>query len=125
MEKNINLIKKELGQYFTKSQLLRNHVHSLIKNNPKVILEPSVGRGDLVVDIKDKYDFVMYEIDESITDFLIDKKLIIFSDFLVAQIDKKFDTIIGNPPFVVRKKIIICILLLSKNVMTCSLIMVR
>ena len=43
----------------------------------------------------------MYEIDESIKFLpIINFKNIIFGDFLVQNIEKKYDTIIGNPPYV-------------------------
>ena len=45
---------KELGQYFTKNKILQKKVYELILNNPKLILEPSVGRGDLVKFILNK-----------------------------------------------------------------------
>lgn len=40
--------KNKLGQYFTKNLQLKNKVYDFILNNPTTILEPSVGRGDLV-----------------------------------------------------------------------------
>lgn len=95
------------GQYFTKNRLLQKKMYSFILNNPKEILEPSVGRGDLVQYIDSQIPnikFDMYEIDDKIKDFLIDKKQIIFGDFLCQQINKKYDTIIGNPPYVRTKK---------------------
>ena len=39
---------KHLGQYFTKNVDLQKKVYEFIYNNPETILEPSVGRGDLV-----------------------------------------------------------------------------
>ncbi len=94
----------EKGQYFTKNKLLKLCVNKLIKNNPKLILEPSVGRGDLVDYVRNKRKgmcFDMYEIDEEI-EFLedIEKEKINFGDFLNFKIDKKYKTIIGNPPYV-------------------------
>jgi len=94
----------EKGQYFTKNKLLKLCVNKLIKNNPKLILEPSVGRGDLVDYVRKKRKgmrFDMYEIDEEI-EFLedIEKEKINFGDFLNFKIDKKYKTIIGNPPYV-------------------------
>lgn len=60
---------KNLGQYFTTNRELREVVYGFIKNNPKVILEPSLGRGDLIQDIickKKNVEFDMYEIDSTI-----------------------------------------------------------
>ena len=36
------------GQYFTKNLKLKQKLYSFILNKPNLILEPSVGRGDLV-----------------------------------------------------------------------------
>jgi len=97
---------KELGQYFTKNETLKSTLYSFILNNPSVILEPSFGRGDLVQEIlKYKPDifFDLYEIDDTI-EFLpcIEQiaKNIYFQDFLTSEIDNKYKTIIGNPPYV-------------------------
>ena len=47
----------------------------------------------------------MYEIDKNIKILnTIDKKNIIFGDFLEKKIIKKYDTIIGNPPYVKTSK---------------------
>ena len=98
----------EKGQYFTKDISLQDNVFKMIKNNPDTILEPSVGRGDLVQYSQrqnSKIKFDLYEIDKSIL-FLdcIDKEKIIFGDFLSHNISKRYDTIIGNPPYVKTKK---------------------
>jgi adenine-specific DNA-methyltransferase len=97
-----------LGQYFTTNETLKEKLYSFICNTPSLILEPSVGRGDLVSFIQKKKDnikFDMYEIDKEIN-FLadIDKEKIIFGDFLMQHINKKYKTIIGNPPYVKTKK---------------------
>ena len=94
------------GQYFTKNEYLKNCVFSLISNNPSTILEPSVGRGDLVKHVQDHWTssddpprFVMYEIDDNL-ECLVNKKDICFTDFLKVPKNETFDTIIGNPPYV-------------------------
>lgn len=92
----------ELGQYFTRNIRLQKIVYNLIKNNPKIILEPSVGRGDLVsyvVSQNDTIRFDCYEIDGSI-DFIIDHHDITICDFLKADMSEQYTTIIGNPPYV-------------------------
>jgi adenine-specific DNA-methyltransferase len=97
---------KYLGQYFTKDISLQKKVFEFIKNNPKKILEPSVGRGDLVKYISKHYPntkFTCYEIDKSI-DFIINTDCIISGDFLKIDIKDKWKTIIGNPPYVKTKK---------------------
>lgn len=97
----------EKGQYFTKNVLLQESVRKLILNKPNTILEPSMGRGDLIKYIQSKHKnikFDLYEIDETI-DFLpeIKKDHIHFGDFLQQEINNKYDTIIGNPPYVKTK----------------------
>jgi adenine-specific DNA-methyltransferase len=97
---------KYLGQYFTKDISLQKKVYEFIKNNPKKILEPSVGRGDLVKYVLKHHPnikFNCYEIDKSI-DFIIDANCIISGDFLKTDIKNKWKTIIGNPPYVKTKK---------------------
>ena len=39
---------KKLGQFFTTNIELQKKVYEFIFNNPKIILEPSVGKGHLV-----------------------------------------------------------------------------
>ena len=95
------------GQYFTKNKTLQKCVIDFILNNPKIILEPSIGRGDLVNCVLDKFnvEFYMCEIDENIQLLnSIDKNKIIYNYFLKIKIDNKFDTIIGNPPYVKTKE---------------------
>jgi adenine-specific DNA-methyltransferase len=96
------------GQYFTTNEILKQKVYEFIHNEPKKILEPSIGRGDLVdyiISINPKIKFDMYEIDKKIL-FLdsIKKNKIKFGDFLQQEITKKYITIVGNPPYVKTKK---------------------
>jgi adenine-specific DNA-methyltransferase len=99
--------KKKLGQYFTESKELKDKVKLFILNKPDVILEPSIGQGDLVLtaynlDTKPIVD--MYEIDPEIKLLDgIDRKLVNYCDFLDSPIDKKYKTIIGNPPYIKKK----------------------
>ncbi len=106
-EKNKELcnIKKirELGQYFTTNDSLKNKVLELVMNNPDVILEPSVGQGDLIQVIynnNSNIHFDMYEIDTKIKMLDNIPKNVIYGDFLKQDIKKKYKTIIGNPPFI-------------------------
>ena len=96
------------GQYFTEDKDLQNAVMSLIFNIPSKILEPSIGRGDLVSCVKNKFKNVpvdMYELDNNI-DMLegIEKEKIVYGDFMQQNINTKYETIIGNPPYVKTKK---------------------
>lgn len=98
------MVKNNLGQYFTKNEILKETIFKFILNKPKIILEPSIGRGDLVEYISENMEnvlFEMYEIDEHIN-FLksIKKEDVKITDFLKAKIDLKFKTIIGNPPYI-------------------------
>lgn len=97
----------EKGQYFTKNEILQEFVRRLILNKPNKILEPSMGRGDLIKYIQSitpNIEFDLYEIDETIN-FLpeIQKEQIHFGDFLQQEINNKYKTIIGNPPYVKTK----------------------
>ena len=97
----------EKGQYFTKNKILQEFVRRLILNKPNKILEPSMGRGDLIKYIQSitpNIEFDLYEIDETIN-FLpeIQKEQIHFGDFLQQEINNKYKTIIGNPPYVKTK----------------------
>jgi adenine-specific DNA-methyltransferase len=100
--------KNNLGQFFTTDESLQKKLYEFILNKPKLILEPSIGAGDLINYILSKSPkilFDMYEIDTNI-EFLntINKKNIIFGDFLKKKINKTYDTIIGNPPYVKTSK---------------------
>lgn len=99
---------KTLGQFFTTNNELKNKVFEFILNNPTNILEPSIGRGDLVSHVIDNIQnicFDMYEIDETIHLLdTIDRNNVIYGDFLKQDITKKYKTIIGNPPYVRTKK---------------------
>lgn len=93
----------ELGQYFTTDSTLKQKVVEFILNKPKVILEPSVGQGDLVKavhDNKQDIQFDMYEIDSTIQLLEHIPTNVIYGDFLQQNIKKNYTTIIGNPPFV-------------------------
>jgi adenine-specific DNA-methyltransferase len=103
-----NISNSKLGQFFTKNEILQKKLCDFIFNKPKVILEPSIGRGDLIQCVGKKLPkvkFDMYEIDKSI-EFIddIDKKNIIWGDFLEQKIISKYDTIVGNPPYVKTSK---------------------
>lgn len=114
------------GQYFTTNTELKENVYKFIENSPSLILEPSIGRGDLIKYINEKNTtvlFDMYEIDEEIK--LLDeinKKEVVYGDFTEQKVNKLYKTIIGNPPYVKLKSgnlylnfIEICYHLLEKN----------
>ena len=100
--------KHALGQYFTTHIELKKKVLEFILNEPTNILEPCIGRGDLITFITDKspnITFDMYEIDSTIKlldDIQEDK--VIYADFMKQVIAKTYKTIIGNPPYIRTKK---------------------
>jgi len=98
----------QYGQYFTKNNYLKEQVYKLIQNNPAKILEPSMGRGDIVDYVLKKspdIQFDLYEIDTNIEPLnTISKDTIVFTDFMTCDITETYNTIIGNPPFVRTKK---------------------
>ncbi len=100
--------KQLFGQYFTTNNELKEIVYKFILNKPNEILEPSIGQGDLVKLILDKHNDItidMYEIDPTIKLLSnIDKNQVKYTDFLVQNINKKYLTIVGNPPYVRTKK---------------------
>ena len=100
--------KHNLGQYFTTHVLLKEKVAEFILNSPDNILEPSMGRGDLVIFIKERnptITFDMYEIDPTIQVLdKIQKDAVIYGDFINQPITKIYRTIIGNPPYIRTKK---------------------
>lgn len=105
---NTNTNARALGQYFTTNSTLKEKVLEFILNEPSNILEPAIGRGDLVLFIAGKMPktiFDMYEIDTDIE--LLDgvqKDKVVYGDFIAQNITKKYKTIIGNPPYVDRPK---------------------
>ena len=100
-----------LGQYFTTDPDLQSAVCGFIRNRPDVILEPSVGRGDLVMALRAYFEdsefapeFDMYEIDDTLEMLPgIERADVVFGDFMVGEIEKKYATIVGNPPYVRTK----------------------
>jgi adenine-specific DNA-methyltransferase len=106
-----------LGQYMTTNQLLKDTLCDFIQGlkdvapiTPMRILEPSIGCGDLVLAVIERFnhvkfsDITMCEIDEDLEQYdEIPMDQIIYGDFLAQQDLQLFDTIIANPPFVRTK----------------------
>ena len=98
--------KRSLGQYFTTHELLKNKVQEFIQNEPSCILEPSIGRGDLIETVYKKnthIQFDMYEIDTKLGIINGIPNNVIYGDFMEQKISKTYQTIIGNPPYVRTK----------------------
>lgn len=89
---------KELGQYNTKPSIIDFILKQpfMPKEKSISILEPSSGTGNFVEALKNKgyKKITTYEIDKQYKDTGV-----IIGDFLRERIGKKFDLIIGNPPF--------------------------
>ena len=83
---------------------MQEKVYSFILNKPSLILEPSMGRGDLINYVSERDNsikFDVYEIDNTINilNKYISRDKVIFGDFLEQSIQTKYKTIIGNPPY--------------------------
>ena len=103
-------MKKEL-QFFPTPKNVSDKLFSKIKNLGTEILEPSAGHGDLAFELENYVtgaNITLIEIDPRKCDILRDKidkgnfnnnYTVINEDFLNFETDKKFDTIIANPPF--------------------------
>ncbi|APC25642.1 DNA adenine methyltransferase [Only Syngen Nebraska virus 5] len=76
--------------------------------SPKTILEPTCGSGEFLSDCEKMYpnaDVIGVEIDPrsaAIAKSLATNSTVVEHDFMTWSTDKKFDLILGNPPFVVR-----------------------
>ena len=99
--------KKDLGQYFTVSERLQRWVFDKTKNKDEELLEPSFGAGHLLkpfIKYNKNYKMSCYELDKSIKPVVtFSNQSINYGDFTNQTIDKKFKTIIGNPPYVKQK----------------------
>jgi len=106
--KNISLVhRKNNGQYMTPYDIIEESLKTLPKSHYKSILEPSCGTGQFIEKIQEKYkkakitgieiDTVIYNIINNNFNNNID---IINNDFLLYDFkDKKYNLIIGNPPY--------------------------
>jgi len=94
---NMNNKKFVLGQYFTRRQVVDRVISLLLEykkfNKNIKILEPSSGTGNFVRGLKEKgfTNIQECEIDKNLTNKPC--------DFFLFDLNKKFDLIIGNPPF--------------------------
>lgn len=93
---------KQLGQFNTKIKVVENIIRRLPFRNKNIsILEPSSGSGNFVNALNNAgfTNIDYYEIDNKYE--YTNAKI---CDFLKEKIDKKYDLIIGNPPFTSRKE---------------------
>jgi len=98
-------LKHEYGQYFTDKSLTDDIVNKSLSyiDNLEYVLEPSYGNGQFIESLKKipyKIKIDAYEIDSEIFKPIENVKCI-NGDFLFDnQINKKYDLIIGNPPYI-------------------------
>ena len=100
---------KELGQFFTINEGLQQYVFDHVEHKGAQLLEPSFGSGHLLKKFLESdadYPMECYEIDSSIEPCINfnDNQRIVYGDFMSHEFDKKFKTIIGNPPYVKQSK---------------------
>ena len=100
--------KKELGQYFTVSEDLQQYVFKLVQRRGETLLEPSFGAGHLLQKFlsgKADYPMVCYELDEEVSPVVEfgQAQEVCYGDFMAADEQRKFATIIGNPPYVKQR----------------------
>ncbi len=106
--------KKEGGVYFTPPDTVLRNIQLLSPyiDNIKTILEPSCGSGEFIDCVMEKFDnkqitgveyntFIFDCVKEKYRDSDIE---LLNKDYLKYDTDKKFDLIVGNPPFYVMKK---------------------
>lgn len=100
--------KKQYGQFFTVDPKVCSLMDSLLLDPLGKVLEPSAGAGNLmlVASEREHDSLVGFELDESVP--LLDDSLNVeYGDFflLSQNLDKSFDSIIGNPPYVTWKNV--------------------
>lgn len=82
---------------------LLSRMMAKIKGNPRVILEPSAGKGTIVEKLEERYRFarvLAVEKDQELQTLLFGKGIkVVDTDFMGYSGLDKFDLIIANPPF--------------------------
>ena len=103
--------KKENGIYFTPPTSIDKMIMDIDFTNVKTVLEPSCGSCEIVnkIDNIGDYSIDCIEYNKTIYDSIKDlqfknKVSIINDDFIKHKFNKKYDLIIGNPPYFVMKK---------------------
>jgi adenine-specific DNA-methyltransferase len=100
--------KKKLGQYFTVSNKLQQFVFDRVKYKSEHLLEPSFGAGHLLlkfIEYDARYPMTCYELDDRVEPLVswTDSQSVKYCDFTKETLDRKFKTIIGNPPYVKQR----------------------
>ena len=96
---------KALGQYFTPEPVVRFKIDLITKDKNASILEPSAGTGNFLKILNEKkfLNIDAYEIDDSLRNLSNTK--INYENFLTLTDQKKYDVVIGNPPYTRWKNI--------------------
>jgi adenine-specific DNA-methyltransferase len=100
-------IKKQRGQFFTTKEKVLNVLVSLIENEGEVF-EPSAGSGHIISSIEQVYkrDIYACELDsEKVKTKVCESEIIVSNFFDYIKNNKKYPTVIGNPPFVKLKNV--------------------
>lgn len=95
--------RSEQGIYFTPKKVRDRLFEKLdtLEIRPSLVLEPSFGTGEILLDAIERYPHcVGVERNKALFDSLETKGQTIHADFLEWKDDRKFDLIVGNPPFV-------------------------
>ena len=94
-----NNTKNKFGQYFTPEVVADFMIDLASLSENASILEPSCGEGVFLKLLQSKgfNNISAYEIDE---DLAKEYSVVRYESFVSAKIDKKFDLIIGNPPYI-------------------------
>ena len=101
--------KKALGQYFTIDKGLQDWIFNHVKHKGEELLEPSFGAGHLLqpfLSANPRYPMTLYELDHSVKPVvsLAAPQKVMYGDFTKVPLIRKFKTIVGNPPYVKKKK---------------------
>lgn len=112
-----NKTKKQFGIFFTPKEYRKRlfEVICIHIQQPKIILEPSFGSGEFIYDIQQKYPEALVDAVEinqvlfsSVSKTIQNTNVKLYNmDFLQYEPErvKKYDLIIGNPPYVVTKQV--------------------
>lgn len=93
-------IKNKFGQYFTPDIVADFMIDLATVGHNAEVLEPCCGEGVFLRHLSDKgFKYITaYEIDDSLSNLFFPN--VNFRSFISEKFDKKFDLIIGNPPYI-------------------------
>lgn len=104
--------RKALGQYFTPYVVAKFMAELALEKEPNTILDPALGQGifpSIMQSLKPhrNLSFDAFEIDPHVISYskryFLENLKIMNQDFLTAPFDKKYDCVIGNPPYTIYK----------------------